>query len=287
MSNDHETVRTDAVAETAGIPTPAEIRFDAKSVEAKMTQITRAIDACTKISIQRTNPADWVRMGKGYYLTAAGALKIRTIWGIYFRNMEVAKEQRDGGGVSFVVTGEVGSKLLDNWYGSEVTIEGMGARSTDDGFFRDNTDEQDVKKAAIANFRARAVTAILGIENMTEADLQKNGINTENVTAVEFKKGSQGGATATESDKEVQVKLYNALVDFCESTDEKVMGDFLETLTTFTGKDGTQVKGLRSIKQLKGKRLQVAYSKISTLVEKREKTITDSDMGQRTPGREG
>ncbi len=267
MNNGNE-LKQELVAEEAGLPTPAEIRFDARAVEAKMTQITRAIDACTKISIQRTNPADWVKMGKGYYMTAPAAMKIRTIWGIYFRNLQIAREVKDDGSVAFTVTGEVGSKLLDNWYGSEVIIECLGSRASSDPFFGKDPDLEDVKKAALANFRARAVCQILGLDNMTEEDLRKNGIDPAKVTSVEFKTGSKGGSIETEDDKALQVKLFNVLVKLMGTSDEGALSKALEELSGFEGKDGKKVPGVKSLKDLRGKRLQVTYAKAKERLEK-------------------
>jgi len=260
-SRELETVKSDVIAGHAGIPSPSEVNFDSHMVEKKMTAITQAMDACTKISLQRTNPTDWVKMGKGFYLTDAGAMKVRAIWGIYFRNIQMASEKKEDGNIAYTVTGEVGSKLLDNWYGSEVIVECMGSRSSADGFFGANPDQEDVKKAAIANFRARAVVSVLGISNMTEDDLKKNGLDIQKIPSVEFKKGSKGGSTVSPEDKEIQVKLYNLLVKALNTSEEAVLSKELELITSFTAKDGAAVGGVKSLKALTGKRLQVTYGK--------------------------
>jgi len=187
----------EAVVEKAGVPTPLEVELDSQKAIARISAIAHVIDGCAKVSIQRTNPKDWVKMGDSYYLQAAGAQKIRPIWGIYYRDREVTRESNPDGSYSYIVTGKVGSKVLDQLYG-EVIIEIDGGRSSSDAFFtgKDGNkvpDPMDIRKAALANWEARAVTALLGLKNMSAEDLQHNGISVSGIAKVDYQKGAEGG----------------------------------------------------------------------------------------------
>ena len=194
------------VVERAAAPTPLEVQLDSQKAIARIGAITAVIDGCAKISIQRTNHLDWVRqvarakdgtLKESFYLQATGARKVRPIFGIYYRNRAVTKEALPEGEYAYLVTGEVGSKVLDQLYG-EVTIEVDGGRSSSEAFFtgRDGkkaVDMLDVRKAALSNWEARAVTALLGLGNLSEEDLKRNGIDTSKIAKAEYQGGAEGG----------------------------------------------------------------------------------------------
>lgn len=169
---------------------------DSVAVIKRVEAITRAIDGAVKVSLQRTNSSDWVAMGGKFYLQASGCQKIRSVWGIYFRNKTVVREDYPSGGFGYFVTGEVGSQLLDRFYGKEITVEADGGRSSNDPFFAKGSrepDPQDIRKAALSNFEARAISSFLGLKNFTQEDLEKNGIKTSAVQKVDYQKGAEGG----------------------------------------------------------------------------------------------
>lgn len=198
MPDDQQGLEAAEVAvERAAVPTPLEVQLDSQKAIARIGAIAQVIDGCAKASIQRTNAADWVKMGKGYYLQASGAQKIRPIWGIYFRDRRVVKEANADGSYAYLATCIVGSKVLDQLYG-EVTIEIDGGRSSNDPFFtgKDGTltpDPLDVRKAALANLESRAVTALLGLKNLNADDLARNGVKVDAVAGVEYREGATGG----------------------------------------------------------------------------------------------
>lgn len=191
--------------------TPQEI--DSVKVIQRIEAITRSIDGAVKVSLQRTNAQDWVKMGEKYYLQASGCQKIRPVWGIYFRNKEVIKEIHADGSYSYYVTGLVGSQLLDRFYGKEITVEADGGRSSNDAFFAKGNreaDPMDIRKAAVSNFEARAISSFLGLKNFTAEDLQRNGIKTDQVAKVDYQKGAEGGGN-TQFISEAQAKRLFAI----------------------------------------------------------------------------
>lgn len=99
----------------------------AKALE-KIQAITNVIDGAVRLALQRTASADWVNMGGKWYLQASGVEKIRGIFGLYFRDRQITREDFPDGGYAYICTGVAGSKLLDSLYG-ETTIEIEGMRS--------------------------------------------------------------------------------------------------------------------------------------------------------------
>ena len=272
---------SEALVQQAATPTPSEIAFDSQHAVKRAENIIKAMDSVIKLALLRTNYQDWVRMGKGLYLQESGAMKVRPVFGIYFRDLTIAKENHEDGSYAYTSQVTCGSTVLDKWYGTEATIEQIGTRSSRDTFFtgkdgRKEADEQDVKKAAIANCRGRAIVALLGLQNMSDDDLRKVGVDVSKIAGVEYKTGSQGGATASGTDKEIQVKLYNLMTKHYGTSDEAALSKYLQELTSFVGKDGKKVTGKSSLKDLTGKWLQSTYGKMKQLAEAEEQTITDN-----------
>lgn len=208
MSNGDIEVVKEAQADQVAIR-PDEI--DSLAVIRRVDSITKAIDGAVKVSLQRTNAADWVKMGEKYYLQASGCQKIRSVWGIYFRNKEVLREDYPDGGYGYYVTGLVGSQLLDRFYGKEITVEADGGRSSKDPFFTKGNrepDPQDVRKAAVSNFEARSIASFLGLKNFTSQDLKANGINPDGVSKVNFKSGAEGGGNTSVISEAQRKRLF-------------------------------------------------------------------------------
>ena len=61
-------IQSEVVAEAAGLPTPLEMELDSQKAIARISAIAHVLDGCAKVSIQRTNPKDWVKMGDSFYI---------------------------------------------------------------------------------------------------------------------------------------------------------------------------------------------------------------------------
>lgn len=198
MSNDIQEISKEVITDQMAIR-PDEI--DALKVIRRVDAITKAIDGAVKVSLQRTNSSDWVKMGDKYYLQASGCQKVRGVFGIYFRNKSVIREDYSDS-YGYFVTGLIGSEFLDRLYGKEVTMECDGGRSSKDAFFtgkdgKKEPDPMDIRKAAVSNFEARAISSFLGIKNFTQEDLTKNGININAIQKVDYQKGAEGGGNSS------------------------------------------------------------------------------------------
>ena len=200
----------DLVVEQVATPTAIEIQLDAQKAVSRIASITQVIDGAVKVSLQRTNPTDWVKMGDKLYLQASGAQKLRGVFGLYYRDRHSVRENNPDGSYSYLVTGVIGSKLLDGLYG-EVTLEIEGGRSSNDPFFSKNgrtPDPLDIRKAALANWEARAVTALLGLSNLSANDLLKNGVDVSKIVGVDYAKGAEGGGNTTVISDGQRKRLY-------------------------------------------------------------------------------
>ena len=204
-------VQENEIIERAALPTAIEISLDSQKAIARLQSINQVIDGAVKVALNRTNHMDWVKIGGKLYCQASGIQKMRAVFGIYYTDREIIREDSPDGSFSYTATGKVGSKLLDGLYGA-VAIEIIGGRSSADPFFAKGgrqADPMDVKKAALANWEVRAVTALLGMGNLTEEDLKRNGINTDKIGTVDFKKGAEGGGDASVI-SDAQMKLLFA-----------------------------------------------------------------------------
>jgi hypothetical protein len=165
----------------------------AKAIE-KLNTVMEIIDKAKRAALQRTVPQDWVCMGGKYYPQATAVEKIRSIFGLYFVNMSITKEDFQDGNYAFICKGTAGSTFLDKLYG-KTTIEIEGCRSSGDQFFSKQavTDPMDVRKSSYANFQVRAAKALLGLGNYTAEDLKAMGVNVGEITNVKYEKGAEGG----------------------------------------------------------------------------------------------
>lgn len=174
----------------------------------------KRIDAMVKIkrlALKMTNAQDWTDQGGKPYPWASGAEKIARLFGISWRIDEPSSEHEEGGHFSFTYKGYFTL--------AGVTIEAIGSRSSRDGFFKkydyldgvktelppSAIDRGDVKKSAYTNLLANGIMRILGMRNLTWADLESAGITRAAVSKVDFKKGgkqeagisSEGSSTVT------------------------------------------------------------------------------------------
>lgn len=241
----------------------------------------------TPASIKATRPQDWVKMGEKVYLQATGVERVAPLWGLYFGEPRITREEYQGGDFSYIVNGKIGSRFT----GIEIVVE--GARSSSDPFFdafdqdkprefyqmepadkeawkrahRVAPDPMDVRKAAVTNWMTRGASMLCGLRGLTPKDLDDNGIR--GVAVVEYGKGQKGGSTAPADLKAEQTRLHN---DIHRRTggDVGAARDLLKEVTKFdayTKKDGTKVKaheGYTSTDQIKNPvSIRIAFEKLA------------------------
>jgi len=164
------------------------------------------IDAVVKIkqlSLKVTNASDWTDQNGKPYLQVSGSEKIANLFNISWRIDEPTCETEPDGHFTYYYKGyfSLGGR----------SIEVEGSRSSKDPFFKKYKyekvegkpdkkvelpitaiDRGDVKKAAMTNLFGNGITRILGIRNLTYADLEAfANIKKEQITTINYKTGGE------------------------------------------------------------------------------------------------
>lgn len=152
-----------------------------------------AVNKIKMIALRVTNSRDWLDMNGKPYLQGSGAEKVARQFGISWKIEDPILEFEEGGHYSYTYKGKFSV--------AGVTIETIGSRSTKDKFFMkyewqsgvkvplplSEIDRGDVKKSAYTNCIASGVGRLLGIRNLTYADLAQAGIKQEELQGVQYK----------------------------------------------------------------------------------------------------
>ena len=159
-------------------------------------QAEKRLDALQKIkeiALKVTNYGDWVNEGGKPYLQGSGAQKIARVFGVSWRVNTPVEDDLGGGHYLIRYTGEFAL--------SGAVITETGSRSSKDPFFsrakgRDlpasEIDKGNVTKAAYTNLLGRGIQTLLGLRNLTWADLDNYaGVKQTNVASVGYGKPSQ------------------------------------------------------------------------------------------------
>ncbi|MDD5008367.1 MAG: hypothetical protein PHC68_08175 [Syntrophorhabdaceae bacterium] len=159
----------------------------------------KRIDAMVKIkrlALKMTGPQDWTDQGGKPFPWASGAEKIARLFGISWKVSEPIMEHEEGGHFSYTYKG--------TFTLAGTPIEAIGVRSSKDGFFKkykegtelpvSAIDKGDVKKSAYTNLLGNGIMRILGMRNLSWADLEAAGIRQGDVSKVAFKKNGKTDA---------------------------------------------------------------------------------------------
>ncbi len=220
-----------------------------------------AINKIKSIVFQVTNENDWVDQNGKPYLQASGCHKVANIFGISWRFIgEPKKVIEEDGNYRYDIQLEV--------YTGTRSIEVVGTRSTKDSFFTtrykdkekvtlppSEVDAGDILKASITNAQANGISAILGIRNLTWDEIK--GIDKSKTGKVDY-----GKAEMSKEAKEQRDKIGSMLLEMAGNDKEEAKKLLLE-FTSFTGKDGKEVKGKSSLHDLSEKAIPVTYGKVS------------------------
>lgn len=189
----------------------------AEQAEARVAAVVKIKRAALMV----TNGGDWVDQNGKPYLMASGAEKVANLFNISWRFLApepVKTMDADGenftytysaefsmGTRSIQVEGSRSSKdkfFMQYEYG-EKGADGKATRTEKSVYNRDN--ERDVKMAALTNLLGNGITRLLGIRNLSYADLQEfAGISPEMIGKVEYKsKGEKKEPIKPSTEREV------------------------------------------------------------------------------------
>jgi len=230
----------------------------AKQAEARID----AVIAIKKTALKVTNPGDWTDQNGKPYLQASGSEKIANLFNISWRVDEPVLDTEEDGTITYTYRG------IFSLRGRSIQAE--GSRSSRDEFFKKYIwengkkvgekpiDRRDLRMAAFTNLLGNGITRLLGIRNLTYADLQQfAGITQDQLGKVEYKKAGQKSPTSEpqrksekkgapeEGEKSVKDKLHEELQLYCQfedgTVDMELYATVLKEISLFTGKkDGKE-----------------------------------------------
>jgi len=199
-------------------------------------------------------------MGGNPYIDNDGCQKIARTVGISFGKPDVESYWDEDEGVKVWVVEVCGEATVMGQ-----TIYEVGGCTSQDKFLSSRRMGMmqlkiEVKKKAIANWQGRCVRTLLGMKELTWAELEAQGFSADAAGKVEYKTGRDSNSKtnqkkdteAEENLKEVKVKIGNQLIADC-GNDKNLAAKLLESLTAFEGKDGDMVKGKTSVTRLSEK----------------------------------
>jgi hypothetical protein len=157
----------------------------------------KRIDAVIKIkqmALKVTNAGDWTDQGGKPYLQVSGSEKVANLFNISWRLDEPTVDTEPDGNFTYTMRG------VFSIPGRSISAE--GSRSSKDPFFKKYDwkngeklekpvtaiDRRDVRMSALTNLLGNGITRLLGIRNLSYADLEAfAGIKKEQIGKVEYK----------------------------------------------------------------------------------------------------
>ena len=149
------------------------------------------LDKIISLALKRTNNQDWVDQQGKPYLCASGAEKIARLFGVCWKDVKCEKiiSNDEKGQFYYFEYSAVFMLGTDN-------ITAIGTCSQKDQFFAktkegmkpaSEIDETNIRKAAYSNMVVNGVSRILGIRNLTWAELEVAGIKRGQTAKVSYK----------------------------------------------------------------------------------------------------
>jgi len=232
-----------------------------------------AINRIKRAALRVTNARDWTDQNGNPYMQVSGGEKVARLFGISWRIDEPQFTTEESGHFSYTYKGYFTLGVA--------SIEFEGSRSSRDPFFSrahgkdippSEIDKNDIKKAALTNTIGNGVTRILGIRNLSWEDLKESGIDVSKIVKIEYAKPEM-----TDEVKDLRKKIGKMLMEMA-SNDKDKASKLLTRYTSFTSKDGKEVKGKSSITNLSEKAIPITYGKVKEAYEewgKKEKKDTE------------
>lgn len=221
----------------------------------------------TAIKITRKS-GGWINMGGKPYLTEAGARAITQLLPIRTEFIEKPKKhwESDDIGSYYIYICVVAASWTDDMKGYD---ESIGTCSSRDKFFAQRegetlpmseVDEPNIIKKCGTNGKGNAIKGLLALKGMTWEELDRiAGIQAGEATKVEYRAKKQD-ENPEEADK-TRAEIRRMIMEMCRDDSDEA-AKYLESVTTFKGRDGKQVPGKKNIKFLSEKQAQVTYGKV-------------------------
>jgi hypothetical protein len=256
-------------------------------IERKAKLAGRFAAAIQSVLVSQIMPSDWCEFDGGKMgLSSAGAERVGRMFPIKIYNVTNKREDGvDAAGKYYRYIFEGYAIMGDR----EIFVTGAFSTREDllgkkGGQWRslEEINENDIRTAAYHIFMGNAIKSMLGLRDMTreavDAIYATNNVKSDKIKTVTHGSGTQGGTSA--DDTKNQQELGKILVDMANACKMIVVDDkgsyaieetsevsdamevakaSCEALTSFySKKDKKMVKGIASIKALKGQRLSIA-----------------------------
>jgi hypothetical protein len=254
-----------------------------RSIEETVQQAERYVNAMVKIrglAIKATNYLDWSNQGGNPYLEKSGCDKIASTFGIQFESPTFEKETMTDDRGEYVQYTCSGDGRWNNIQCSEI-----GTCSSRDDFFGTHkvdgekalkplseVDLTDVKKKAFTNWSNRLIKKLLGLSFTWEEikTLSDGKITQENVSKVDFAKGSKGGNADSPETKKKREECRQWILKLNDGEVESAK-KMLVSMTEFKGRDGNMVAGKDNVVKLSEKQVDILHEKLKKGMAELEK----------------
>ena len=225
-------------------------------------------------AVKMTTPNDWVNQGGKPYLLEAGATRVASMLPIKIEMLSPPTKQweQDEQGNYYIYTCTASAA----WKTGLGSSEAIGTCSSRDKFFsmrqgvrlpQSEVDETNIIKKCGTNGRANAIKGLLGLKNMTWTELNHvAGITPEKCQSVDYQT-SRKQDESPEQAATYRQELGNMILEMCHDNIEEAQ-NYLQAVTTFKGRDGKQVRGKRSVKDLSEKQAEITHGKVKKQYEK-------------------
>jgi hypothetical protein len=240
-------------------------------------------------AVKMTSPADWINMGGNPYLGEPGATRVASMLPIDTKIVGDPKRHNalddEGSYYIYVCTARA------SWRTGLGSSEALGTCSSRDKFYsmrqgeripQSEVDETNIIKKCGTNGRANAIKGLLGLKKPSWEDLERiAGITKEKVQTVEYTSKKPEDENPEQADK-TRTEIRRMIMEMCKD-DEGEAAKYLETMTTFKGKEGNTVKGKKSVKHLSERQAKVIYGKVKDQHEKWRKTQGKAQGREKAP----
>jgi len=177
--------------EIMAMPAPASNVDMTEDILAAANRRVAQLDKIITLALKRTNSQDWVDQQGKPYLCASGAEKIARLFGVCWKDVKCEKIISNDEKGQFYYFEYSAVFMLGN-----DMITAVGTCSQKDQFFAmvkgqmkpsSEIDETNIRKAAYSNMVVNGVSRILGIRNLTWAELEKANIKRSEANKVNYK----------------------------------------------------------------------------------------------------
>lgn len=266
-------VEPEPVAETALAQVESDLATLKAQVQAQLQKSQAMIEfqaAVRQQVIASARPNHWPRFGNRVRPDISECMRLRMLLGVTIRIDAPQRHDYEDEGGQYYVYATIGEATL-----GPITVPCYGSASSRTKFFfrsgGEYVDPRDINPSFIAKMAwsecfKHGVRLLFGLDVDPDELEGISGVEPQDKAQGWAGKGKGKGKPDSAGAKKLRVEIGNTILSLAGG-DEDLAKDFLEYLTTFTGRDGKVVAGKRSLRDLTDKQ-------ISNLDRWRNKNLT-------------